>query len=87
LATKGQKFNSYTAGCKLLVITDRLESNLSYSAVAKKYFSPKPSQIGAFVNNIKRWERQYQEGGIANLTNEHRGRPAKEKNKDKPVNQ
>ena len=82
MAHKGQKFNHYSAEYKLLVIADKRENNLTYCAAAKKYWDPEQKQLGSYINTIKRWERQYLQGGIAGLSNEHRGRPHKTKPKD-----
>ena len=82
MAHKGQKFNHYSAEYKLLVIADKRENNLTYCAAAKKYWDPEQKQLGSYINTIKRWERQYLQGGFAGLSNEHRGRPHKTKSKD-----
>ena len=82
MAQKGQKFSNYSTKDKLLVVIDKLENKLSYSAVVKKYWNPDPKQIGSYVNTIKRWERQYLKNGLAGLLKEYRGRPRKVKAED-----
>ena len=79
MAKKGQKFSKYSAEYKLLIVIDKLENKLTYSAVAKKYWNPETKQLGSYVNTIKRWEHEYQKNGLAGLRKEHRGRLAKAK--------
>ena len=85
MAQKGQKFSNYSTKDKLLVVIDKLENKLSYSAVVKKYWNQDPKQIGSYVNTIKRWERQYLKNGLAGLLKEYRGRPHKVKTEDTKV--
>ena len=82
MAKKGQKFSKYSAEYKLLIVIDKLENKLSYSAVAKKYWNLETKQLGSYISTIKRWERQYLENGLAGLLKEYRGRPHKVKGED-----
>ena len=82
MAKKGQKFSKYSAEYKLLIVIDKLENKLSYSAVAKKYWNPETKLLGSYISTIKRWERQYLKNGLSGLLKEYRGRPHKVKAED-----
>ena len=82
MAKKGQKFSKYSAEYKLLIVIDKLENKLTYSAVAKKYWNPETKLLGSYISTINRWERQYLKNGLSGLLKEYRGRPHKVKVED-----
>ena len=76
MARKKQFNNRYSPEFKISVILDMREHNLSYHEVVRKH-NLGDSNIGAYRNTVKRWERIYLEEGEAGFYVERRGRKAK----------
>ena len=72
MASKGQKFNSYSSELKQEVLNKYLNQNQSYSSLAMEYGVPK--------GTIKTWVRKYKQGN--SLMSDNRGRPKKEEDID-----
>lgn len=65
MASKGQKFNSYTSELKYEVISKYFNECRSFNSISKEYCIPK--------GTIKGWTYKYKNG--SNLFSDNRGRP------------
>ena len=72
MASKGQKFNSYSSELKQEVLNKYLIQNQSYSSLAMEYGVPK--------GTIKTWVVKIKKGD--SIYSDNRGRPKKEEDID-----
>ena len=72
MASKGQKFNSYSSELKQEVLNKYLNQNQSYSSLAMEYGVPK--------GTIKTWIVKIKNGD--SIYSDNRGRPKKEEDID-----
>ena len=72
MASKGQKFNSYSPELRNEVVSKHINENRSFGSLAREYNISK--------GTIKGWLYRYKNGN--NLSSDNRGRPNKDKDID-----